>query len=297
MKKKKNKRGIIAALPEAMILLSIILSSLSFYFVFMKKTKDFYAIALLVSSALAAVNFAILFVSLRKGGLLKGGPNDWARIALSSLGLFIAVGAFFALNFAFKTSYAAAQMMLGCGSGLAIIFIIGSIYWRKSSGLKRELFAKIRVWHISIVLYCIVAAATWFIADWNPTLRHYSAKLQAKKVRSHDFIKKGDICEADIGTYPTKMKIRKCRVRFFCGGKRLFGVLGGGMIKCRYRHGERFFIVGEDPSADDGDPALRVNTRRKLLQYSSDHSLRRKVEAEFKIIKIEPFTFPDHLLP
>lgn len=300
MKNKKIKIGhtFTALSPEILIFLSQIFLVICLYLVFVRHSADWYATTLVVSSTLALFNLAILYNSLRpwkftREVLYGEQSNAWSEPALFAFFMLTCITGTIILPgvLLVGTAYAAAQLMLVCGCGWALIIIIGTFFGRKNKGLQRPLRGPFRVWHLSIMLYAAMIYFTWHIADWNPTLRHYTAELTVTDVKGIEGVSEQDHCVADVGTYPEALKKPKCRVRFFCGGRKLFGHLGLGAIKCKYSHqGDSFYISGADPVSDDGDPALRINTKKKLLHYSEHYSLNRRIELKAEITDIKPFT-------
>ncbi len=300
-KKKFNLFKIIGLLsPEILFFCTQLFLVISCYLVFVRKSEDWIATTILVSSTLTFMNFTILFRSMRpfqfKKHFFKSiPPSNWTLVPVPAFFFFYFIAGSFILPLVIltKTSYAAAQFMIISGTAPAIIFLIGTIIGRKGEGLSRPLFKKIRVWHGASVLYIIIGTLTIFIADWNPLLQHYNASLKVVRQYNSTDVSLNDICRADIGVYPASMKKAKCRIRLFCNGKRLFGNLGQGIIDCKTTvTGENINIYGGDDVTSDGDPALRINTHRKRLTFSRRYPLPGGVEFEASITSLKKLTIP-----
>ena len=265
---------ITSAFPEIMAFLSQMLTYSSLYVIIFIKDYNWLLLSVMVSSALGTMNLAVLLFSIRPWKLslkiLRKNPDmEWAFHGTLTITILIIFTAIVLLpgTLLIKSAYAQSLLMLACGSGWAIVFSIGIISFRKAEGLKRPVFKFIKVWYLAILLLAAIAFSSWKLADWNPVLRHIQVNAKVTAVHNIRNVSQGDTCIADIGWFPSKKGKKKCRARFFCNSKRLYGKLGKGVFPCTVT--DETVINGRDDDINDGDPAFSINTEKSKITFTS----------------------------
>ncbi len=296
-KKIKMSKIISQFSPEIMFLISQIFTALSIYNVFFLHSKNWGLTTISVSLAFAFLNITIIYFGLRPykfsiKNISKNRYNIWGTSAFLIPFVFMMIYISFSITaIVIQTSYAAAQLIILSGSILPLTIAVCLIFTSKSPGLNRKFRKTVPIRFFLITIFLFIAASAWHVAEWNPTLKHYTTEIEITKSNGLDNIQVGDKCYADIGTYSGTVKKNRCRVRFFCNGKRLFGSLGMGMINGKISTKDNnIYIKAQDSSVKDGDPAFSINTDKELIRFSKNYSLKRKrAELTGRIIKSSPF--------
>jgi hypothetical protein len=285
--------------PEIMFFFAQLFIILSIYNVFFLQSRNWELTTISVSLAFAFINFTIICFSLRPYSfsldlVYKKQNNNWgiATFFIFFIFMFIYVSYSISAIFAIKTSYVAAQLIIFSGVIFSLLLAVGTFFAFKSPGINRKIKKTISIRYFLIIIYLVVAALAWHIADWNPTLTHYTSEVKIIKTNGIEGIKKNDICYIDVGTYSGSVKKNKCRIRFFCNGKKLFGGIGLGMVNSKVSlKDDSIYIKGADNSVTDGDPAFSIDTKRGLIRFSKKYSLKYRSELTGKILGLKLFPF------
>jgi len=226
---------------------------------------DHYFITRGILAAAAALQFNIaVFAALLRIGKLKKKKKESLMQAAVSTGYGVVAGSY--LLFILKTAYGMALLLFIAGWGGALI-CLGLLAMQTQGKKDKDKNAgsafMIRT-GAGAVIYAAVSVGIWFLADWNVSLQHQQYTAQVQSISGKPIVPVGTRCDVDIAVYG-----ERCRVRFFCDGRRLFGKIGSGVLKCKInREGRRFNVRGKDPNPRDGDPAMVVDTVRGTLWFS-----------------------------
>jgi hypothetical protein len=275
--------------PEISLFFSQLLVLLSCYLVIIKKSENWLITTLTVSATLGFINITVLHYSLRpvkshNRKLAQHGPGyAWA---MGILLLVLTASTIMFPAILLENPLGAAYLILSFGAGWSFFLLIALLMVKKSEGPAYKLYGNLKVWHLGALLYLVIGASSWFLADWNPSVPHHIIRAEVVKVKGISGISPGDSCTADISWYRKEEKKIKCRSYFSCNGKRLFGSIGMGIFPCRISYANDIFSVrGADNSTSDGDPAFSINTDSSVILYSTKKPLPYHPELVAKIAK------------
>jgi hypothetical protein len=265
-----------AALPLLLLVTGAVTLAASLYLVVWERAESRVLTTLSVATCLGCAFLALLGCALRPQL-----PWTSSRASASAIGawgiplLMVAIVAPMTVAMTvlipaliIDTAFGPALLFLVTGWGLAVTVAVMLVVYRRAEGPTRSLVGPVKVWHLGLVLSAAMAAFTYWLADWNPTLRHYRVEARATGVDGLAGVAVGDLCELDLGWFPGAFGDEKCRARLFCNGRKLFGGIGVAVFSCNVREQPTLVISGEDVAADDGDPAFSVDTATGQVRFS-----------------------------
>ncbi len=291
MEKRKN---ITLTLRAVLILLFIVSAGISFYFVFYAKGDIYIPVVLSVFTAFITGNSTIILFNMQPVSPFKKGPeidfnNDFYPILVY---LLIGFLLFFSLIYFLpqilleRNSYRPALLFIISGSGCAAAFAIITLINIKSPRHNKKITGPVRMWQLSLFLFLLIGVFAWFMADWNPVLKHADYKVHI--IRSSGFPKSfsDQFCDLDVGWLRKEKNQYLCRARLFYKNSRIYGWLGDGAFNCKIinKKDGSWEITGGDYSIDDGDPFFIINTYKKQMVFKRYTQGKKTISLEGKIL-------------
>ena len=292
--KEKSKKKFAITLRGILTLLFLVTFGISIYLVFYSEGDKYTEILLSVFASLVLFNCTIVYYTIQPFSPFRKSPfpdsQNGRYPALTSVVifilLFICLAWLLPQTIIVRNSYRPALFFIAAGIGFSAAFIVITLINIKSTNHNKKVIGPIRIWQISLLLYASIGIFTWYLADWNPVLRH--AEYEVEITRSVGFPRNylGRICDLDVGWLLRENNRYKCRARMFYGTKRIYGKLGEGAFNCRIIKNKESAveIVGADNSLKDGDPVFIINTYRKYVLFKRYTSGNKVVSLEGRIL-------------
>ena len=296
---KKNKISrfftlLTALLPEVLAVITVSVTIFYYMQIYQNFNFSFFWNIIIFGTILGLWNTTVYFFAMRPATWFNKSyfkKPEFSRI-------FGAIGTTFMLCFVLflvivpsllvaPNSYRGAMLFIGCGTVFAFVYVLIILFnnilinAKKPNYYQKYYLKNKLVSIVAIVLLTIIGVVSWFFADYNPTLQHYSYQVTVLQNETGLTIPHESTCTVDIGMYKKSKKKYICRGRLTCGGKRLYGFLGDGVFKCTFKVKKgKTYIKGADVVVSDTDPAFSIDVEQHKLFLSLKHDF--YVKKEFK---------------